>query len=90
MNLEEGNEVIIECFNDTFVKIYNLDLSDKDHAVNLAFDLLNPSTLSDRLYAPRDIWGHLNFDGPSHLWQSNQKEGFGVGASLISPIMEAA
>ena len=58
MNLEEGNEVIIECFNDTFVKIYNLDLSDKDHAVNLAFDLLNPWTLSDRLYAPRDIWGH--------------------------------
>ena len=44
-------------FNDTFVKIYNLDLSDKDHAVNLAFDLLNPWTLSDRLYAPRDIWG---------------------------------
>ena len=69
MNLEEGNEVIIECFNDIFVKIYDLDLSDKDHAVNLAFDLLNPWTLSDRLYAPRDIWGHLNFDGPSHLWQ---------------------
>ena len=29
MNLEEGNEVIIECFNDIFVKIYDLDLSDK-------------------------------------------------------------